>query len=412
MYFVPSYLFISSSEKTIFTSISIAIVPKNMKEIAHHIDQKTGSGYVKLEASDAEDMWHVYNLINEGDKLRAPTIRKVQQESVTGSSSSDRVHMTITIQVKSFEYDPSVVMMRVTGRVATENKHVRVGAFHTLELEPHRAFSIEKESWDSIHLERLKISLDPATDADLGAIVMEEGLAHVLMVSRSLTLTRSRIQMAIPRKGKNALYNRDSALTKFFREVLRVCVQHLDLSKLKVLLIASPGFVKDEFYKYVMLEASRQDLRDIIDNKSKIILCHASSGHKHALHEVLTRPELQSRLSDTKAVGEVHILNDFNDMLKNEPDRAVYGPAHVKFASEMGAIQNLLVTDKLFRASDVEMRKKYVQLVENVRGVGAQVNVFSTQHVTGEQLDLMSGVAAILRFPLAGLDEIDPSDGF
>lgn len=381
-----------------------------MKELSRHIDDKTRAGSVKLEANDAEDMWHIYNLISESDKLMASTIRKVQQETSTGSSSSERVRMTICIEVKSFEYDSTVIMMRVTGRVATENKYVRVGAFHTLELQPHRAFSIEKEHWDSMHMERLQLAINPAADADLGAVMMQEGLAHVLMVSRSLTLTRSRIEVAIPRKGKNALYNRDSAMTRFFREVLRACLQYLDLSHLKVLLIASPGFVKDEFYKFAMLEASREDLRDIIDNKSKILLCHASSGHKHALHEVLTRPELQSRLSNTKAVGEVHILNEFNDMLKKDPDRAVYGPAHIKFASEMGAIQNLLVTDKLFRAADVETRKKYVQLVEIVRATGAQVNVFSTQHVTGEQLDLMTGVAAILRFPLAGLDEIDPLD--
>lgn len=381
-----------------------------MRQYSRVIDPRTKQGTVKLEANDAEDMWHLYNIIREDDFLRAPTIRKVQSETVTGSTSSERVRISLTIQVKSFEYDPTVTRMRVTGCVVVQNPHVRIGAFHTIEIEPHRAFSITKDLWDSMHMERLEISLNPAADADLGAIVMHEGLAHVLMVSRSLTITRARIEINIPRKGKNALYNRSSAMDKFFAEVFRACLQHLDLSKLRVLLIASPGYVNQEFYKYALQEASRQDLKIVLCNKSKIILCHASSGHKHAFQEVLTRPELQSRLSNTKAVGEVQILSKFNEMLKNDADRAVYGPSHVKFSAEMGAIEHLLVTEKLFRAPDVELRKKYVDLVENIKGSGAKVHVFSTQHVTGEQLDLMSGVAAILRYPLAELDELDPEE--
>lgn len=382
-----------------------------MRQISKNIDPKTKSGFVKLEATDAEDMWHVYNLLHEGDRLRAPTIRKVQNETKTGSVSAERVRTTITIQVKQFEYDATVVQLRVSGQICEENKYIRVGAFHTVELEPHRAFTIFKECWDSMNEERLRIALDPVQDADLGAIVMEEGLAHVLLVCRSLTITRARVETNVPRKGKKAIYNRDTALQKFYAEVLRAILTHLELGKLKVLLVASPGYVKDEFWKYVTLEAARKDLREIIENKGKVVLCHASSGHKHAFHEVLMRPELQHRLKDTKAAGEVRILRQFHDMMQRDPDRAVYGPAHVRFALEMGAIEHLLVTDSLFRAVEVEKRKRYVEFVEGVRGGGGVVTVFSTQHVTGEELDSMSGIAALLRFPLAGLDEIDPAVG-
>lgn len=380
-----------------------------MRQISRDIDKRTGEGTVKLEPQDAEDMWHIFNLIAVGDFLRATTIRKIQQESATGTSSSERVRITLTIEVKSIEYDSLASAMRVTGRNIVENDHVKVGAFHTIELEPHRAFSLGKQSWDSVYVDRMDMALNPAADADLASIVMQDGLAHVLLVSRSLTITRARVETSIPRKGKNAIYNRDSALAKFFESVLRALLQHVDLSTIKVLLIASPGFVKDEFYKYMLLEASRRELRQIIDNKAKIVLCHASSGHKHAFQEVLSKPELQARLSNTKAVGEVQVLNAFHQMLSDNPERAVYGPSHVMYAAEMGAVGTLLVTDDLFRATSIKTRKKYVQLVEDVKAAGAQVSVFSAQHVTGEQLGLMSGVAAILRFPLADIDNL-PSE--
>jgi len=87
-------------------------------------------------------------------------------------------------------------------------------------------------------------------------------------------------------------------------------------------------------------------------------------------------------------------------MLKNEPDRAFYGWKHVQLANERLAIQILLITDELFRAADVATRKTYVQLVEQVKEGGGEVKIFSTMHISGEQLSQLTGIAAILRFPI------------
>lgn len=94
-------------------------------------------------------------------------------------------------------------------------------------------------------------------------------------------------------------------------------------------------------------------------------------------------------------------------MMDTDPDKAYYGYDHVLKAHEQLAIDSLLVTDELFRASDVKTRKKYVELVESVRSNGGQVYVFSSMHVSGQQLQQVSGVAAILRYPLPDLDELE-----
>ena len=119
---------------------------------------------------------------------------------------------------------------------------------------------------------------------------------------------------------------------------------------------------------------------------------------------------VQSRLVDTKASEEVRALESFYKMLKNEPDRAFYGPKHVAMAVEADAVEILLVSDKLFRAQNVSERKKYVELVDRVRDVGCEVKIFSSLHVSGEQLDQLSGLCAILRFPMQELEETDDSD--
>lgn len=89
------------------------------------------------------------------------------------------------------------------------------------------------------------------------------------------------------------------------------------------------------------------------------------------------------------------------------PDKAYYGYDHVAKAHQQLAIDSLLVTDELFRASDVKTRKRYVELVEGVRQNGGQTFIFSSMHVSGQQLQQVSGVAAILRYPMPDLDELE-----
>ncbi|TXG48621.1 hypothetical protein EZV62_024496 [Acer yangbiense] len=90
-----------------------------------------------------------------------------------------------------------------------------------------------------------------------------------------------------------------------------------------------------------------------------------------------------------------------------DPTRACYGPKHVEVAHERMAVQTLLITDDLFRNADVAARKKYVNLVNSVKKSGGTAHVFSSMHVSGEQLGQLTGVAAILRFPLPDLDDIE-----
>lgn len=97
---------------------------------------------------------------------------------------------------------------------------------------------------------------------------------------------------------------------------------------------------------------------------------------------------------------KVKALERFYQMLSHNEDRATYGLAHVLAADEYLAVDELLITDKLFKSGDAMVRKQYVDLVESVREHGGKVFVLSSMHVSGEQLQQYTGIAATLRFPL------------
>ena len=89
-----------------------------------------------------------------------------------------------------------------------------------------------------------------------------------------------------------------------------------------------------------------------------------------------------------------------------------YGPGHVNAAHELTAIDTLLISDSLFRTTDPRIRRKYEKLVEDVRGAGGTAFVLSSGHGSGVQLEQLSGLAAILRFPLPDLEDMEFEGGF
>ncbi|KAL3315309.1 hypothetical protein Ciccas_006063 [Cichlidogyrus casuarinus] len=227
---------------------------------------------------------------------------------------------------------------------------------------------------------------------------MQDGLAHVCLLTSSTTITRARIEVTIPKKRAGyPTTQHDKGVLRFFDQIIQAIERHIRFDVVKCVLIASPGFLKDQFFKYMMELAVKQDKRLFIDNKSKFMLVHCSTGHKKSLTEILTDPLVASKVANTKAAAEINALSDFYSMLQSDPSRAFYGIKHVETAIESGAVDRLLISDALFRSKDISERKRYVKMVDCVKESYGNLNN-------------LSGVAAILRFPMADPQSDDDDD--
>jgi peptide subunit release factor 1 (eRF1) len=83
---------------------------------------------------------------------------------------------------------------------------------------------------------------------------------------------------------------------------------------------------------------------------------------------------------------------------------------------ELPASQNEKSTDQSIdycnnQTKPITQQKKnrYVTFMEACRSNGAKVLIFSSLHVSGEQLQQLTGIAAILRYPLDDPDDSDDS---
>lgn len=138
----------------------------------------------------------------------------------------------------------------------------------------------------------------------------------------------------------------------------------------------------------------------IADAKSKFVRCQVSSGQVTALEEALKEPRVANLLTDAKTAQEAKFLDQFHRLHHHSPDMVSYSWPSVQKAAHEGAVKVLLLSDALFRSLQVQERKKYVDLVDEVKANGGSVHIFITGTKTEMELSKLSGVAAILLFPV------------
>ncbi|KAJ6439846.1 translation factor pelota [Purpureocillium lavendulum] len=386
----------------------------NMKLISRRLLPEMEEEQLSLLPEDPEDMlpgqWHAYNLIVVGDVVSAHAIRKIAiPNGGTGSSTSERVHTDLTVRVKSTFFDPAISSLRVSGVVVSENEYVPRGAHHTLDLEVNRSFAIVKPGgWDSVANATLSRALSDDRSGAVAAVVMQEGLANICLITQFRTVLKTRVDSVVPKKRDKAS-DQDAGMKRFFDKTLSSLLRALDFSTTRPLLLASPGFTASDFKDY-MLKQGRDKADKVLGAIAKnATVIHTNSGHLHSLNEVLKSPEVLAKMRDMVYAKETQFMDQFFDMLKMDDGRAWYGTKAVEKAIADGAVGPgggvLLVNNSLFRSEDLATRKKYVGLVDKVTLDGGEARILSSEHESGERLKLLGDIAAILNYPILDLDD-------
>eukprot|EP00347_Sterkiella_histriomuscorum_P014183 403361845 len=360
---------------------------------------------------DTDDAWNLYNLMNIGDLVKGSAYRKIQKESYSGLVQNIKRKFDCVLRVESFEFDPEADAIRITGINAQENKYLKLGQYQSIEIQAPKTLTLIKTNFDIVHHKKLNDAVEMHNLGHVCVIVMEEGIAHLFLVGKNTSKLKAKIEKSISKK-KAFAQQHDKQKNKFFEQVLQALIQHFvqGAKNLKSIVVGSPGFVKEAFYEYMKQESQKQHnvfLKQCLD---RIILTHTSSGFKHSLQEVINSRTVQDQINNLSVFSESVTLEKFFEILSLDPDRCCYGQRSVDFAMKAQAVETLLISDKLFRAKNVATRKLYVGMVEEAERNGLKNIIFSSMNPSGDRLNNLSGVAAILRYPLQGLDDIDEED--
>ncbi|CAN3374619.1 hypothetical protein DIURU_000017 [Diutina rugosa] len=363
---------------------------------------------------DAEDLWYIYNLVAKGDTVVASTHRMVKKGD-KGKAKVEKMALTLKLQVEDVDYVSSADDMRISGKSIEPNENVPLNSYHTIDVELGANLTIIKDSWDEYDMTILNDLSNIESKADVGAVVLQEGVAHICFITDSMTVLKAKVEKSIPRKSTQyGSKDHDQAVDKFLTNTLQTMLRHFDFDRLKVIMFVSPGFVAKSLYDKLFTSAQagvssggpeKKMFESVLKNKSKVIIAHSSTGYLQGLEEALTDPAVKKQLAETKFAAESDVLHQFETALNDDDGRAWYGRAEVEKALDIDAVRYLMVSDSLFRSDDIQERRHYIDLTERAKALGAEVLIFSSLHDSGVQLNQLTGIAALLKYPVPDLDD-------
>lgn len=378
-----------------------------MKIVSKDIKPKSGSGSVTVIPQNEEDIWYLYNIIFPKDAIRLRTQRKVtKKEGDYGVKKIQRKTISLMLSIISvdFQADDKGTSLNLKTKNLSEHENVMKGQVQTIEIKLFQKLKIFKYVWDEHTLAMIDEAADDAKFIDSLIVMYDEGHAGFYFIKRNFTKLYTTITNSLPKKKANMMDIYNKKIEAFDKKVWRYIFETFEVDKLKAVVVAGPGIPKTRLLdrlKDIDKYETDMDIRAKIKaNVFKFVAISTSSTYKSSIEEIMKDPRGIKVLEDTKAVRETQKLTEFFEMLQKSPERAVYGEKEIAIAHREGAIKSLLIIDGLLRAKNFTVRRKYTKLKNELESAGTDIFVFSENHISGQKLKDITGIAAVLKFPV------------
>ncbi len=324
-------------------------------------------GEIKLVPESLDDLWHLKYIIEPGDIVFSLT-KRVRESDDKIRSDKERITVRLGVEVERVEFHRFSNRLRITGRIVAG---IEDSGYHTINITVGKELSIMKK-WKDEQLKRIRMATERRPEIlivtieegeAIAGFVREWGIEEVFDVKRT--------------------YSKDSSLrTEFFHDVLK----KIDELEFKYLVVAGPGFTKDDFIKFI------REKRGI-----NAIKCDTSSIGTRGFVEVLKRGVLERIAGEVRLCEEARYIEELLKRIsKNE--KVAYGLDEVKKAYEFGAIETLMIVDEFL----IKQREKWDidRFLREIEDMNAKIIIMSSDFEPGRILMSLGGIAALLRFSI------------
>jgi protein pelota len=338
---------------------------------AEFLEMRDSHGEIRLFAESVDDLWHLSHLVRPGDLVFATTLRSVEKvQDKIRPEKPEKKPVRLGIRVEGVAFHPYANRLRISGVI---EHGVDQGSHHTISLEAGSEVSVIK-TWRQVDLDRIDRAVKATASGAVHILAVEEGEAELY-----------RIRQYGPELVSTIVQGSSKGAETGGRGILFERVATLLAGVTGTVVIAGPGFVKDEAAKYL-----REKIPDLSD---RCITVETRRSGRGAVTEALGKGVLERITGDLQLRREAELLDTFLERM-GKGDPVAYGKAEVEEAVSAGAAEQVLVIDEMIRKRDV------AGLLERAERTRARVTVFSSLFDPGQQLAALGGIAAILRYRL------------
>ncbi len=345
------------------------------------ITQNYSKGSVKLKITTPEDLWQLTHLLDIEDSITSQILRKIKL-SGKDERSNKIIKKSALVTINLEKIDLKENLLKLSGKITqSSNEDIPKGSYQSINLELNSILKIEKPKFYSYQIKRIEESTKQKLSKILICTLDREEASFALLKDSGYELL-SELQGEVEKKEQQ------QTTKPFYPEIIKTLEAYDKKYKLEHIIIASPAFWKDNLLK----EIKSQEL------KSKIILATCSAIGIQAIDEVLKRDELKQALNQDRISKETKLVEQLlANIAKNT--KFSYGLKETENTSNTGAIETLLITDKLIKeARENNTYQKIDNILKIVDSTNGEIYIISTDHQAGKKLQGLTGIGAILRY--------------
>ena len=355
------------------------------------LEKNFKKGFVKVIPKTLDDLWHLYNIIYEGDIVCSRTTRELKVDTeYSRPQKGKRVSTFLGVTVEEVIWDRSLNRLRVHGRIHEAPENIAgKGSHHTLNVPINKPLTVVKKRWAKHQIDRLWRAERYEVPPIIVLSIDSEEYCIALIRQYGIDV-KAEGKAELP--GKLEAEKRVSALQKYFKETLNSLMQIWRPLKCSIVIIGV-GFIKTKFSKY--LKENPKISQSLADVKS------VNNSGVAGIGEALRSGVLENTLQSLRIAEEAKAVEEILERLGKEDNKVTYGLEQTETANSLGAIERLLILDYNIRSALDEERLKLEKLMTEVERRKGQVMIISVEHESGKKLLALGGVAAVLRFPIA-----------
>ncbi|MEM4137790.1 MAG: mRNA surveillance protein pelota [Candidatus Anstonellaceae archaeon] len=343
------------------------------------LKQNKAENLIELLPQNTEDLWHLSNIIEVGDKIEAVSFRTYQANEQT---EKEKKKVVVIVEVEKTEFSKFTNHLRVSGKIVGGKplEYLQLGSYHTIDLQPGYSVKIIKE-WQNYHLGRIKKAIEDTKKPKLYILLMDEKKALFAKILGFGIEYSWEMEFKTTKKldQKNFEKEKKQNYEEIEKKIEQLGEQNFTL------LLAGPGFEAKNFFEYL-----KQKKNKIV---SKIILEHCSYAEKSGVIELLKKGVVNKVIQEQQIAFELKIMEEFKTLLAKGSNKITYGYDNIKKALENEAIEKIVVLDSL-----LSTKEQIKQLVIETEKRNKPVYIFSSHSEAGEELKAFGGLIAFLRF--------------
>jgi len=322
------------------------------------------SGEVVVLPLDKDDLWHLFNIIEKGDIVKAKTRRRVAIKSGDVIKYGERKSVVLGIEVEKTEFERYTGVLKILGKIIEGPKDIEL-SYHSIKVSIGEKLTIIKE-WRKEQLERIEKSVKKEKPVLVCLIDREQ--AYFFRIGESGADMLANIKCHVS----------DEEREKYYKEALAFIKKHAQHENI---IIAGPGFERENLFRFI----KKMD-KDIA---KRIVLEHVSYTGYAGINELLKKAKSKI-IKDARIARESRIVNKFfEELAKN--GLAVYGDKDIKRALALGAIDMLIISQNVIQS--------YEDIMKDVERQGGRIAIVSDDHDVGKQFGHF-GIGALLRFKI------------